>query len=188
MPAPPRRWRHIILNTKNTWLHGDDRGFRDRKHRIHSSGDYKHRPPEDEHPGLHRYFEERAGAEVVFEQDVRPVIGRAIIASLHAMTYRPTCIAVGKVHAHFLVHLPNDYGLVKRVVGKAKHDASCAASSVLQGAVWAEGGTFKLIDNDAHLTNACDYILFDQGPRAWTWSEQDSSEEGTYGRKRAGRR
>jgi len=33
-----RLWRHVIINTRGTWLHGDSRGFRNRKHRIHSSG------------------------------------------------------------------------------------------------------------------------------------------------------
>jgi hypothetical protein len=101
MPLPPWTWRHIILNTKNTWLHGDDRGFRDRKHRIHSSGDYKNPPPEGEHPGLHRYFAERAGEEVVFDEDAKVTVGRAVLQSFRTMIYVPQCIAVGKVHTHF---------------------------------------------------------------------------------------
>jgi hypothetical protein len=52
MPLIRRCWRHIIVNTKNTWFHGDDRAVRDRDHRIHSSGDYKNPPPEGEHAGL----------------------------------------------------------------------------------------------------------------------------------------
>lgn len=50
------RWFHIMWSTYGVWLHGDPRGFRDRFHRIHSSGDYKHPPPKGEHAGLHRYM------------------------------------------------------------------------------------------------------------------------------------
>jgi hypothetical protein len=99
MPGPPLRWRHIIVNTKNTWLHGDERGFRDRKHRVHSSGDYKNPPPPGEHAGLHRYFSERAGEEVIFEQEVRPLIGRAMLELLRGEKHRVGCMAVGRVHA-----------------------------------------------------------------------------------------
>jgi hypothetical protein len=43
--TPGNKWRHVIIKTRSSWLHGDERGFRDRGHRIHSSGDYKHGPP-----------------------------------------------------------------------------------------------------------------------------------------------
>ena len=51
MPAEGMLWRHVICHAKNTWLHGDERGFRDRDHRAHSSGDYYNPPPKDEHQG-----------------------------------------------------------------------------------------------------------------------------------------
>jgi hypothetical protein len=186
MPNPPLRWRHIIVNTKNTWLHGDERGFRDRKHRIHSTGDYKNPPPPGEHAGLHRYFSERAGDEVVLEQEVRPLIGRAMLELLRGEKHRVGCMAVGKVHAHYLVELPDDYPLVKRIAGDAKHYASRAVSDILPGAIWAAGGTYLRIKDREHLKNAYDYILYEQGPEAWTWSMRDGSDEGCFARKRPG--
>ena len=42
-------WFHIMLGSRCSWLHGDARGFRDRKHRLHSTGDYKNPPPSKEH-------------------------------------------------------------------------------------------------------------------------------------------
>lgn len=185
MPVPPPRWRHIIINTRNTWLHGDDRGFRSRGHRIHSSGDYKRRPPEGEHAGLYRYHDERSGEEVTLPKDVRPTVGRAILAALRDMHHTNVlCVAVGKVHAHVLVRLPNDYGLVKRVAGRCKHHASGMISGSVPGAVWAEGGTFKMIKDEGHHRNTYGYILYDQGPEAWTWSFRDGSDDGMFGRKR----
>jgi hypothetical protein len=67
IPNIPLRWRHIVCNTKCSWLPGDDRGFRSREHRIHSSGDYKNPPPKNEHEGLRRYQEEKSG-ETVFSR------------------------------------------------------------------------------------------------------------------------
>jgi hypothetical protein len=36
-------WYHITANTYGTWLRGDPRGWRERDHRKHVEGDYKHR-------------------------------------------------------------------------------------------------------------------------------------------------
>ena len=53
-----------MINTLNTWLHGDERGFRSRNSEIESSGDYKHRPPPEEYRKLREYF--RAGKVRLF--------------------------------------------------------------------------------------------------------------------------
>jgi hypothetical protein len=45
-------WRHVIISTRRSWLHGDAREFRSRRHRIHSLGDYRNIPPAGEHAGL----------------------------------------------------------------------------------------------------------------------------------------
>ena len=40
------------------------------------------------------------------------------------------------------------------------------------------------IKDREHLKNAYDYILYDQGPEAWTWSTRDGSDDGMFARKR----
>src|SRR3954447_13436852 len=105
MPRPGMLWRHIIINTKSTWLHGDPRGFRSRKHRIHSSGDYKNPPPPGEHAGLHRYHKDRSSQEVTIPRELRPTIGRTLLAHLRSSGRRVFAIAVGRVHAHGVVEL-----------------------------------------------------------------------------------
>src|SRR5205814_7189946 len=60
MPRPGMMWRHVVISTRRSWLHGDRRGFRSRGHRIHSSGDYRDPPPQGEHEGLLGYHETRA--------------------------------------------------------------------------------------------------------------------------------
>ena len=49
---PDLLWYHVQFSTFGTWLRGDERGFRDHDHRLHSSGDYRNPPPPGEHEGL----------------------------------------------------------------------------------------------------------------------------------------
>src|SRR6266853_178417 len=45
MHNPPWEcWYHCMCNTYGTWLRGDRRGWRERHHRRHVEGDYKHPP------------------------------------------------------------------------------------------------------------------------------------------------
>jgi hypothetical protein len=110
MPLPGRRWRHITINPRCSWLHGDERGFRDRDHRTHSSGDYNDPPPEDEHDGLRKYFEEQSGDIIVIPSHLRPVIGAAIVRNLTDHGHRLLALAIGGLHGHILTELPDDVG------------------------------------------------------------------------------
>jgi REP element-mobilizing transposase RayT len=180
-------WRHVVINTLRTWLHGDPRGFRSREHRIHSSGDYRKPPPKGEHQGLHDYHENHSGGdEVVIPEHLRKPIGIAIVEFLLAQGYRVLAVAVAKVHAHALVELPRGLTDVKRIVGVAKRRSSRAVKAELPGHVWAAGGTFKIVKGPEHQSAAYGYVLYDQGPGAWTWSFRDRSREGCYGRRRPG--
>jgi REP element-mobilizing transposase RayT len=187
MPDAGMLWRHVVINTFGTWLHGDGRGFRSRMHRIHSSGDYRHRPREGEHGGLHTHHDRVSGDEVTIERGLRKVIGQTLLSSLFDRHYRVLTIAVGKVHSHALVELPEPLSTVKAIIGEAKRASSRAVKTQLPGSIWAAGGTFLIVKNDPHLRKANDYILYDQGPGAWTWSFRDRSWEGQFARKRAPR-
>ena len=184
MPPAPLLWRHVVINTHGSWLHGDPRGFRTRRHRIHSSGDYRNPPPKGEHPGLYLHHKRKCPDEVTIPLDLRPVVGRALVRFFFDAKLRVLSVAVGKVHAHAVVELVDDLREVKRVIGDAKHFSSCAVSYALPGKLWSAGGTFVRIENDAYLKSAYDYDLYDQGPWAWTWSFRDRSREGIIGRKR----
>jgi hypothetical protein len=83
-----------------------------------------------------------------------------------------------------VVELPADLATVKRTIGEAKRKSSRAAKSSLSGRVWAAGGAYKLVKDKSHLGNATDYVLYDQGEDAWTWSYKDATREGMFGRKR----
>lgn len=184
MATAGKRWRHVILSTRCSWLHGDPRGFRSRDHRIHSSGDYKNPPPQGEHAGLLRYQQSRAGREVHLPIECRPLIGRTIVEYLNRERHRVLAVAIAKVHVHLLVELPDHMALVRQIAGHAKRHSSRAIKSVLPGNVWGEGGKFKPVRDLEHQRAAFDYILYEQGPEAWTWSYRDGSLDGVFGRKR----
>ncbi len=188
MPKAGRLWRHVIINTRGSWLHGDARGFRSRGHRIHSSGDYRHRPPVGEHEGLEVHNEMNSRGEIHIPYEQRGVAGRTIAKYFLDSGYRILVVAATKVHAHFLVELPGAMSEVKRLVGEAKRVSSRAVKDQLPGSVWSAGGTFKRVLTRSHCRSVHDYILYDQGPSAWTWTYRDGNLQGKYARKRPRRK
>ena len=168
-----KRWRHVILNTRCSWLHGDERGFRSREHRIHSSGDYKHRPPITEHAGLRRYHQERSGAPVSLDREIRIIILREFVLKMRALEHDIRACSVGEEHLHAIPELPDDYKLMKREVGKCKQKASHAVRDMLPGSIWSEGGAFKELEDDGHLGNTLSYIRTKQEAGTIVWSEID---------------
>src|SRR3954465_4220054 len=184
MSQPGMLWRHVVINTHGSWLHGDGRGFRSRRYRIHSSGDYRNPPPPGEHLGLYAHHKRKCPDKVTIPLDLRPVVGRAIVEFLRDLKVRVLVVAVGKVHAHSVVELPVGLREVKRIIGEAKRFSSCRVTHSIPGTLWSAGGKFVPIENDNHLKAAYEYDLYDQGPWAWTWSFRDWSTRGIIGRKR----
>ena len=188
MTQPDMLWRHIVINTRGTWLHGDARGFRSRGHHINSSGDYRNPPCKGEHGGLHIHQLRQSREEVKIERELRSSIGQALLASLLDRHYRVLALAVGNVHSHGLVELPESLRTVKAIVGDAKRVSSRSVKKQIPGRIWATCGTFVIVKNAGHLRKANDYILYDQGPDARTWSFRDRSREGRFARKRSASR
>jgi REP element-mobilizing transposase RayT len=182
MPRYAHLWRHCMINTLNTWLHGRERGFRSRNREIESSGDYKHRPPPEEYRKLREYFDEHAGDEVHIERELRAIVGLAILTYLRSLGFRILAIAVGKVHAHIVVELPKDLAKVRQIIGECKRKSSRAIKDSHPGTVWGGGGEFVVCWEKSHLKNAFEYVIYDQGPGAWTWSYQDSNDDGMFAR------
>jgi hypothetical protein len=165
-------WQHVMLGTRCSWLHGDRRGFRDRDHRTHSTGDYKNPPPEDEHAGLRRYYEKRSGDPVDFDLDVRVEVCLQFVLKMQSLGFRIIACSVGKRHLHALVELASDYHERRKIVGKCKQKASHAVREMLPGNIWAEGGEFKKIEDSRHLNNTFDYIRTKQEPGTIVWSHK----------------
>jgi REP element-mobilizing transposase RayT len=173
MPRVRMVWRHVMVNTHCTWLPGAKKGFRNRGHRIHSSGDYKHPPPPEEHQGLREYNERRAGTPTEIPPELRDAIGRAFVKRLRDEGYTVLAVAVSAEHVHALVLLPDHRATIRRVIGRCKQYGTRAARSVIRGELWADGGEFKRVRDRAHQLNVYEYILTKQGPWAWTWSYRD---------------
>ena len=170
MPSVPLRWRHVIINTRCSWLHADERGFRSRGPRIQSSGDYKNPPPKREHEGLREYHRRRSGDPITIDRDLREIVIRAFVEKLRELAFSVVVVSAGGRHVHALVELPDDRAQIRRIVGKCKQRASHAVRNYLPGSIWAEGGEFKLVKDDSHHENAFNYIRTKQGPDALVWS------------------
>jgi REP element-mobilizing transposase RayT len=172
MFQPGKRWRHVVISTLNSWLPGDPRGFRTVDHKIHSSGDYKHRPPKGEHAGLHRYAKAISGTVVVIPRDRREIIGVEIRDDVIRVKHRILAISVAATHCHFLAELPDNRSAIRRIVGEAKRKASVAVREKMPGRVWAHDGKYEPVDSIEHQRNAYNYI-WNKQEDAWIWSFKD---------------
>lgn len=170
------RWRHIIINTHSTWLHGDRRGFRSRDHRIHSSGDYKNPPPVGEHADLNSYRKKQSADPTKLAPAAYATVGSAILANIHKQNFRFVALSVNAthVHVHVLVELPDDVERVKEIVGWFKwfatRDLREAHPEYTSIEIWADGETYKAVDDPQYFCSTEKYILEKQGADAWTYS------------------
>ncbi len=162
-------WYHVIWNTLGSWLPGDPRGFRNRDHRIHSSGDYKNPPPAGEHEGLLRYNQKRARAEVTIPYALRPVIGDAARDAMTRRAIEFVVISVSSEHVHVLGNLPRIYSTSQALVGKVKTIASLAVREQLPGSIWSRGCMLKPITSPGHWASTQNYIANMQERGAYVW-------------------
>jgi REP element-mobilizing transposase RayT len=174
MPRAGYRWRFITINTHCSWLPGDRRGFRNRDHRIDSTGDYKNPPPPEEHAGLRKSNQVHSEKLVEIPKHLRATIGRALIARLEKEGFRVLAVSVSYDHAHILVELPDNIARIRRIIGRCKRAACEAVKHKLAGKIWSAGGDWDPIDDREHQDNSYSYALTKQGPRAWTWYFKDS--------------
>jgi hypothetical protein len=169
-------WRHLVLGTRCSWLHGDARGFRSRDKRIESCGDYKVPPPPDEHAGLRRYHEQRSGDPVELDINLRVIVCREFVLKMRSMGIRIIACSVGEKHLHGLSEISGNYSEMKKVVGRAKQKASHAIREFLPGSIWCEGGSYKIINDLDHLKNSYEYIRTRQDAGSIVWSHNDKED------------
>jgi REP element-mobilizing transposase RayT len=173
MPRVGKQWQHVVINARCSWLHGDQRGFRSRRHRIHSSGDYKDPPPDGEHEGLWAFHVGRSGKGIHFILEARITIIAMFVLKMRSLGYRIIACSVGKEHLHCLVELSRSYKESRRAVGKCKQRASHAVRKLLPGNIWSEGGQFKKIKDLGHFHNSYGYIREKQEAGTVVWSHRD---------------
>ncbi|MFI4860307.1 MAG: hypothetical protein ACIAXF_06450 [Phycisphaerales bacterium JB063] len=173
MPSPGKRWYHIIFNTRSSWLPGDPRGFRSRNHRKHSSGDYKHPPPDGQHAGLHRLIRGKAQPMVTLPADLFEPIGRTVVLKSQSQGHGLLALAVDRHHVHVLAELPDSRKQVKTIVGSWKQRASHAVRDRLPGEIWSKSCDPLLIKDIEHHQQVYRYIMGHAQQGAWVWSFRD---------------
>jgi REP element-mobilizing transposase RayT len=166
-------WFHVTLGTYNSWLPGDERGWRSRGHKRHSSGDHRDPPPVGEHAGIRKQARLVSGTTVVLGSPMRPAIGIELRRSLQKHQCAVLVIAVAATHAHILARLPLDPRQLRLVVGDAKRRASRAVKDELPGRIWAGSASFRRIADRAHQVPAFNYILGHGSEGAWVWCFRD---------------
>ena len=166
-------WFHLILNSRGSWNHGDPRGFRSRKHRIHSSGDYKSPPPVGEHSGLLRYRLQQSQDAVRLSRALMETLCKSLLSRFNDDGCVVLAIAGVTNHVHLLQSLPCDLELSRKIIGRAKGAASRAVSRILPGKVWAQGHHVERIKDRDHQRSTFAYILRHDGPNSWRWSFRD---------------
>ena len=170
-------WWHVVINSCGSWLPGDSRGFRSRDHRIHSSGDYHHRPPAGEHAGLLSYATARTGREVHFSADERTLLGQAILRSLASADVPCIAAAVSATHAHLLVEHDWPWESIHALAARIKQTSSFRVRDAIPGRIWSKGSHPVRISDRAHQHRAYHYILnHETKENAWVWKFDSGSQ------------
>ena len=170
MPMPGKRWWHATIGTHGSWLPGDPRGFRDRKHRIHSSGDHRNPPPAGEHQRLHQRSQSISNQPRIVPHHLREKLGLNVLQRLEKQNHRVLILSVAGMHVHGLIELPADYQTARTEIGKAKRVVSLAMRDDMPGRIWAGGCGLKWINDEQHHRNTFNYILKHRDEGAWLWT------------------
>ncbi len=163
MPELWGNWAHIIINTLGSWLPGEPNGFRNRNHRIHSSGDVDHPPPPGEHEGLLRYSHSRSHDAVSIPASLRMPIAEMLI-TLHC---RVRIISVSASHGHILADVgPDD---AKPLVGRIKQASSHRVRHTMPGHIWSQGCHIDRVRDEDGYRNVANYIAAHIDENAAIW-------------------
>jgi len=171
--VPFNGWYHVNGNTFGTWLPGDRRGFRTRRHRQHVEGDYKNPPP----TGIYETLNETVRGKmkqspVTFGREERKVAAEMMAAKLIEKKIELLCLSVDRVHYHLLARFPELE--VRKWIGLANKNASHALRSCgMEGKIWAVRCRALPIRDRAHQINVYKYILAHAKKGAWTWNYKD---------------
>jgi Transposase IS200 like len=168
-----RMWFHFWFSTYGTWIRGDERGFRDHDHRIHSSGDYRDPPPHAEHQGLRRWVRQHMHKEPVrLDMTLRRVVCGRLVCLFQEKQIELLVIAVASDHVHGLGRFPETN--VRTLIGHAKKYSSHAIRGTIPGAVWARKCALKAIKSRDQQRATFEYIVGHRVEGACVWTFRDS--------------
>ena len=167
-------WYHVDGCTYGAWLRGDKRGWRSRKHRTHSPGDYKDPPPPGTHETLLRRSRElMKGEPVVLSVPQRRIAGQALVEMPARQSVELLSLSLGGMHYHILARFGH-LG-ARAAVGRAKKHAYHVLRDhgrEQTGSVWAKRCRPSPVRDRRHQVNVYRYILDHAKEGAWPWSHK----------------
>ncbi len=163
-----RAWCHFWFTTFGAWLRGDERGFRDHDHRVHSSGDYQHPPDRREHAALRAWTVAHMHKPPVrLARELRATAGRVLVEKLRSEGTEVMVLAVAAEHVHGV--LLCRAAETRAMIGNAKRAASHALRDAVPGALWARRCGLRTITTDEQHASVYDYVVAHVREGAWVW-------------------
>ncbi len=172
-------WYHVNGNSYGTWLPGDPRGWRERKHKKHVGGDYKNPPPLGSGNALlHHATKLLKQPPVHLTTAQRPIVGRALVEMLSMQGIELLVLSLDAIHYHLLGRFQDSQ--VRPIVGRAKkHAYFVLRDAGFVGHLWGSSSNVVPITGRKHQLNVFDYVRRHVDEGAWVWTFR----EGIYWRE-----
>lgn len=191
---PTLPWNNWLLctgSTYGTWLRGDPRGWRARRHREHVDGDYRNPPP----PGAYAALEAQSRGlmkrpRVILGPSQRAAACRAMADALLFHDVELIDLCVGAAHWHVLarftplpkspgIKIPGlDFAALKREARRLMGIAKKASARVLSdagltapGGIWAVRCSARPIRDRTHQLALVRYVRAHARQGAAVWSQ-----------------
>ena len=171
-------WYHVGGNTYGTWLPGDPRGWREKRHKKHVEGDYNNPPPKGSGDAYHEHARDLLTQPPVhLDTTQRKAVGRALVERFVALDIEILTLSLDAIHFHLLARFPDNQ--VRPRLGRAKkHAYHELRDRGLIGKLWGGGSNVVTITDREHQLNVFAYIGRHKEHGAWVWTFR----EGIYWR------
>lgn len=166
-------WYHVNGNTYGTWLPGDPRGWREKRHKKHVDGDCKNPPPKGSGDAMHRHARSLLKQSPVhLDIAQRGIAGRALVEWFLTHDVEILALSLDAIHYHLLARFPDKQ--VRPRVGRAKkHAYHELRDHSFEGRLWQRGCNVVPISDRPHQLNVFGYIGRHRQLGAWTWTFRD---------------
>ena len=163
-------WYHVNGNTYGTWLPGDPRGWRERKHKKHVPGDYKNPPPRGSGDALHKHARTLLKQPPVqLDGPQREIAGRALVEMLLKQEIEVLVVSMDDIHFHLLARFRGCQ--VRPKVGRAKKHAYFELRNRgFHSRLWEDGSNVVPVTGRPHQLNVLAYIGRHTEQGAWVWT------------------
>jgi REP element-mobilizing transposase RayT len=166
-------WYHVNGNTYGTWLPGDPRGWRSKRHRRHVEGDYKSPPPSGSGDGLHEHARGLLRQQPVYLTPAqRETAGRALVDMLLDQQVEVIILSLGVIHFHLLARFP-DRQVRPRVARAKRHSMYLCREHGCTGRLWTRDVKVTPIADRRHQVRVFRYVGNHQRQGAWLWTFRD---------------